>query len=355
MVGALLLTADPAFAARARPPRPTRQHAVRHRLNLAKASDAALARRIAALEHDLVARRSEFEVASRRASAASDSVRRLRGELLALQTRWHDRQVQVTARAVAAYERADTVPIAVFTAPGSVIGVARRNDLLSRLAARDADALDQLAAAHSDLESGASRLVAVEARARARERAARASLTQIGVVVKEQHATHRALQHRIDALQHEVDAIAAEQPKVEALLRRPGSGGGAVDKRVSAAGMHWPIKGRITSGFGRRWRRLHAGIDIAAHRGTPIHVVRDGVVVFAGRMGGYGNFVIVQHSGGIATCYAHQSRIAVRRGQRVHTGDVIGYVGSTGHSTGNHLHFEVRIGGAPRNPRRFLP
>jgi murein DD-endopeptidase MepM/ murein hydrolase activator NlpD len=120
--------------------------------------------------------------------------------------------------------------------------------------------------------------------------------------------------------------------------------------------MGMPVAGRISSGFGMRmhpllgFMRMHKGMDIAAAWGTPIHAAMDGVVQFAGRSSGYGNFVKLS-SGAIATGYGHMSRIAVRGGQRVSQGEVIGYVGSTGMSTGPHLHWEVWKNGVSVNPR----
>lgn len=113
---------------------------------------------------------------------------------------------------------------------------------------------------------------------------------------------------------------------------------------------------RLSSGFGMRFHpilgysRLHAGVDYAAPTGTPIYAVTDGRVSFAGRNGGHGNYVKLSHNGGLATGYAHMSRIAVSAGERVKRGQVIGYVGSTGLSTGPHLHYEVYRGGRSVNP-----
>jgi murein DD-endopeptidase MepM/ murein hydrolase activator NlpD len=103
-----------------------------------------------------------------------------------------------------------------------------------------------------------------------------------------------------------------------------------------------------------RWGRLHAGIDIAAPTGTPIRAADGGTVQLAGWQGGYGNYTCIGHGGGVSTCYAHQSSIGVRGGQNVSQGQVIGAVGSTGNSTGPHLHFEVRINGSPVDPMGYL-
>jgi murein DD-endopeptidase MepM/ murein hydrolase activator NlpD len=122
-------------------------------------------------------------------------------------------------------------------------------------------------------------------------------------------------------------------------------------------GYIWPAKGVLTSGYGMRWGRMHKGIDIAAPVGTPIVAAAPGVVITAGwNSGGYGNLVELQHPDGSTTLYAHNSRILVRRGQEVTQGQQISEMGSTGYSTGPHLHFEVHPSGRGAvNPMAFLP
>ena len=126
------------------------------------------------------------------------------------------------------------------------------------------------------------------------------------------------------------------------------------DTTPSAAGFIWPVNGPVTSGFGMRWGRMHEGIDIGVGYGTPIHAAAAGRVVYAGWMSGYGNLVAIDHGGGISTAYGHQSSLAVSVGQIVAQGETIGYVGCTGHCFGPHLHFEVRINGAPVDPLGYL-
>ncbi|MDB5688717.1 MAG: peptidase [Sphingomonas bacterium] len=144
------------------------------------------------------------------------------------------------------------------------------------------------------------------------------------------------------------------------LLRWP-SGGKPQWFEASGVGerrgvMRMPVSGRLTSGFGMRrhpllrFARMHAGMDIAAPRGSPIVAATDGVVDFAGWHGGHGKFVRIAHGGGLGTGYGHMSSIVVRSGTRVRQGQVIGYVGSTGLSTGPHLHYEVYRGGRAVNP-----
>ena len=121
-------------------------------------------------------------------------------------------------------------------------------------------------------------------------------------------------------------------------------------------GLIQPVGGRISGRFGMRrhpilgYRRMHSGVDFAIAHGTPVYAATDGTVNFAGRNGGYGNFVRLRHAGGLGTGYAHLSRIAVRNGQSVERGQVIGYVGSTGLSTGPHLHYEMYRNGQKIDP-----
>lgn len=149
----------------------------------------------------------------------------------------------------------------------------------------------------------------------------------------------------------EANALAAADATIRSQLAATQ---GATDTTPSSQGLIWPVSGPVTSPFGYRWGRLHAGIDIAVPVGTPIHAAASGTVVLAGWVDGYGNYTCIDHGGGLATCYAHQSSLAVSVGGHVTQGQVIGYSGNTGHSTGPHLHFEVRINGTPVDPLGYL-
>jgi murein DD-endopeptidase MepM/ murein hydrolase activator NlpD len=128
----------------------------------------------------------------------------------------------------------------------------------------------------------------------------------------------------------------------------------SVTSTPSAAGLIWPVNGPITSPFGPRWGSFHSGIDIGVPTGTPIHAAAAGDVIYCGWESGYGNLVVLDNGGNLATAYAHQSAIAVTCGQHVDQGQVIGYVGCTGHCFGPHLHFEVRINGQAVDPLGYL-
>jgi murein DD-endopeptidase MepM/ murein hydrolase activator NlpD len=149
----------------------------------------------------------------------------------------------------------------------------------------------------------------------------------------------------------EVESLQAESAALGARLQ---AAQGSSTSTPSPSGLIWPVDGPVTSGFGVRWGRMHSGIDIAVPSGTPVHASASGVVVYAGWMSGYGNLVAIDHGGGLATAYAHNSSLLVSVGQHVSQGDVISLSGSTGHSTGPHVHFEVRVNGVPVDPLQYL-
>jgi murein DD-endopeptidase MepM/ murein hydrolase activator NlpD len=132
------------------------------------------------------------------------------------------------------------------------------------------------------------------------------------------------------------------------------SSGGSPPPPAHSGGFGYPCSGPITSPFGWRWGRMHEGIDLGCGYGAPVYAAGSGTVVYAGWMGGYGNLVVIDHGGGIATAYGHNSSISVGVGQAVGQGQQIANVGSTGHSTGPHCHFEVRVNGSPVDPLGYL-
>lgn len=160
--------------------------------------------------------------------------------------------------------------------------------------------------------------------------------------------------------EREINELEKNSKQIESMIRRMASK--SAGQHVASTGTFiWPVVGWVSSAFGYRVHpifktvKFHTGIDIVAPMGRPIKAADSGVVMFAGRWGGYGNVVIIDHGRGFSTLYGHQSRIMVSEGQKVEKGQTIGLVGSTGYSTGPHLHFEVRVNGSPDNPMKFLP
>jgi murein DD-endopeptidase MepM/ murein hydrolase activator NlpD len=153
----------------------------------------------------------------------------------------------------------------------------------------------------------------------------------------------------------EADALAQSSAELQQkILAAQAKAGSTAGSPPSASGFIWPCAGPMTSPFGWRWGRMHEGIDVGCGYGAPVVAAASGTVVFAGWMGGYGNLVVLDHGGGIATAYGHNSSISVGTGQSVGQGQTIAAVGSTGHSTGPHCHFEVRVNGAAVDPLGYL-
>jgi len=170
-----------------------------------------------------------------------------------------------------------------------------------------------------------------------------------------------------DMIVRSMKAHAGDEGHVHALAARSYAGNLPPAARMAPSrrdGWSWPLPkaqpGQVSSNFGMRSdpfqgdRRHHSGLDLSAPRGTPVLAMADGVVVSAGKRGGYGNFVELRHEGGVVTRYAHQDRLDVQEGQRVDAGTQLGTVGATGRATGDHLHLEVRIDGRGVDPYHYL-
>lgn len=198
--------------------------------------------------------------------------------------------------------------------------------------------VDELQSQETHLEAESRELAAIARRAAREEAAARAAAAATAQAAEEAAAQEAA--------------VAQAAPAPPAAAPAPAA---APSAAASGGGWTWPAAGPVTSDYGYRWGRLHSGTDIGAPSGAPVVAARAGVVSYAGSMSGYGNIVMIDHGGGISTAYAHQSAIYVSTGSSVGAGQQIGAVGSTGNSTGPHLHFEVRINGNPQDPRGYLP
>jgi murein DD-endopeptidase MepM/ murein hydrolase activator NlpD len=200
----------------------------------------------------------------------------------------------------------------------------------------------------ADLQEQSDQLAALRA-AQAAQKAASLS------VRKQKNGQLAAVTQDLALLEQQENQLLAESNALSGVIAgASGAGGGT-------GSMTWPVSGPVVSPFGWRihpilhYRKMHTGIDIAVGYGVPIHAADSGSVIYATWMGGYGNVIIIDHGNSISTLYAHQSSLAVGAGAHVGRGQVVGYVGSTGFSTGPHLHFEVRVNGNPVDPMGYLP
>ncbi len=149
----------------------------------------------------------------------------------------------------------------------------------------------------------------------------------------------------------DLEALEKARKRIQRQLARAGYDSNLV---IGAGGLAWPVNGTVSSPFGPRWGRLHAGIDISAPAGRVIRAAQDGRVSIRGPVSGYGNYTCIAHTREFQTCYAHQSRFLVERGDDVVQGQAIGLVGCTGRCFGDHLHFEVYVNARPTDPMPYL-
>jgi murein DD-endopeptidase MepM/ murein hydrolase activator NlpD len=181
------------------------------------------------------------------------------------------------------------------------------------------------------------------------------SQRELSTARRDKRATLANVQEdKADAIEHMRSLQAASATLAARIRSAQSSSVVASPGQVSAAGLIWPVQGVLTSGFGWRWGRMHEGIDLAVPVGTPVVSAAAGTVIVAGWLGGYGNLVVVDHGNGISTAYGHNTSVTVGVGQFVAQGQLISYSGSTGHSTGPHVHFEVRINGSAVDPLGYL-
>jgi murein DD-endopeptidase MepM/ murein hydrolase activator NlpD len=323
-----------------------------------------LTARLATLERDLAAHRSRLATLQARVREQTAHLERLTDEHAVAQRRLEERLVQL-------YETNEASEIEILLQAQSFSDLLEQLDYFQAIGDQDKQIVETIKRIQTEVqiarrETAATKAevaeaTAVLARKTEEQRAARAALlarqaalaaarsnkqSMLASVRQERHEDEEDL----EAMQAASAAIAAKIRASQASSPPSSASGGGIP---SSAGLIWPVSGPITSGFGWRWGSMHEGIDIGAACGTPIHAAASGTVIFAGWMDGYGNMTLIDHGGGLATGYGHQSAIYVGGGS-VSQGQVIGAVGSTGHSTGCHLHFEVRVNGTPVDPLGYL-
>ena len=279
---------------------------------------------------------------------------------------------RLNRRLVGLYESADPGTLEILFSSTSLTEILEQIDFLRLLAEQDERIARGVREARDDADRARARTRHTRRRVRTITRVIAARASEVRQVRDRLLASQSELagaraQHRVkleslsDEEREEVseaEALEKVSGQLAAKIRAAQSSGIATStgagQSPSASGLIWPVNGPVTSGFGMRWGRMHEGIDIGVPSGTPIWSAAAGVVVFAGWLGGYGNLVVVDHGGGLSTAYAHQSQMAVSAGQHVGQGQVVGYIGCTGHCFGPHLHFEVRINGSAVDPLGYL-
>lgn len=366
-----------------------------------KATDAELNEALQATNAQVRAQQAKVSDSQRAADEAQRNADRLAAEQARLQKEVDGLKLKVRDRAVSAYvnPQGKVDQEAMLLQTRDLTEAERKKEFVESVTGANDDAVDKLRAARQSLDQTRADSEAAAAEALERKAALDGELSTLKESQAEQQKVKAMVDRRIagykaeaaelsaedqnmqkvieDAQrryqaelaaaaerQRQADAAAAQQRAAAArpapsngAVSTPGSGGATIAAAPPAPatgagnGYIWPISPRVSQEFGGG----HPGMDLVASIGTPIVASRGGVVISAGwNNGGYGNLVLIDHGGGIVTAYAHQSQIAVSAGTFVNQGQVIGYVGSTGNSTGPHLHFEVRVNGKVQSPRAYV-
>ncbi|MEA2221580.1 MAG: hypothetical protein QOJ35_4206 [Solirubrobacteraceae bacterium] len=325
-----------------------------------------LATRQQVIEVDLDAKRLELE-------RLQTDLRAERARLVRLRKRFAQTRAVLRTRLVEIYKAGKPDLLTVILNSDGFADLLERGEFIARISDQDRKIVNLVTAAKADATRSEKRLAGLEARQRRvtqvvqqrRDEVSSIKMELIGTRVGyartkagKAAALDKVRADRTDLQAHVDDLEAASSRIARELDVAQRQNAGDLPIRRGNGAMIWPVNGPITGAFGeQRPGHIHAGIDIAAPNGTPIHAADTGKVVLmqgVGASGGYGNYTCVQHTATLSTCYAHQSRFGTSLGATVSQGQVIGYVGNTGHSFGNHLHFEVRINGTPVQPLNYL-
>jgi murein DD-endopeptidase MepM/ murein hydrolase activator NlpD len=327
--------------------------AARARLNSAVHSDAQILAVLNTINHKLAAQQSLLAAAQNNLGMIGIQIMSVQRQLSSLETQRLMRVGIIGKRARALYIMGPMNGMDALVSSKSISDFYGRAGTLDFVAGYDSRVLQDLAVIKNQTSQAKGVLRAEMTQAsQVRDQIAQ-RVEIVNEAAQVQQDAHNALASRISGYRSEVASLQHDEAAIEQLIN---SRSGGYNGAAGRGGFAWPtVSHRINSPYGPRWGGFHTGIDIWCPEGNPDFASKAGKVISAGWSGGYGEATIIDHGGGYATLYAHQSRIYVHEGQIVRRGEHIGACGATGNATGAHLHFEIRINGHPVNPAPYLP
>jgi len=378
-----------------------RESSLTAEIRVANAKIDVLAADVAHAQTQLAVLEAQLAASQRRLDRLNGLVVRQTRRLKTLKREYRVALVRLGRRVVDAYETPDPDAVDVILSATTMRALLENMEYLHQIGRQDSRIANRLAAARDELHAVRERTRATRKRAAEETAAVRArteqqqavtaqlvsSQQQLAAARESQRSALSATRSNEELLVHESQLLANQSAALAARIRAaqaaaaaaraaraaatpaptstesssppPAESGSTASPPSSSSGLIWPVQGPVASPFGARCLpngdcSFHPGVDIAAATGTPLHAAAAGTVIYAGWMDGYGNLTVVDHGGGLATAYGHQSSIAVGLGASVSQGSVIGSVGCTGYCFGPHLHFEVRVNGEPVDPLGYL-
>ncbi len=322
---------------------------------------------IAQLEGEISILRTREATVLNELEATRSRLKSARDRLAGLRNRYHRSIGVLEKRLIAIYKQDEPDALTVILNANGFDDMIERYEYLNRIEDQDSTIISRVRALKAETKGTVAEIEDAKAEIAAKKRELARTRSQLEAREGELTAARQdkasslaTVDQNIERLEGDIEGL---EDDIQAQLRAAAeeqSASGAVPADLPAgpiqggsSGFIWPVNGSVVSPFGMRWGRMHEGVDIAVPAGTPIRAAKAGAIALAAPTGGYGNYTCINHGGGLSTCYAHQSSFAITSGS-VDQGDVIGYVGCTGHCFGDHLHFEVRINGAAVDPMGYL-
>lgn len=325
------------------------------KLNEGKAIENKLNKEISSLENQINQTQNEIDALKGDISATESKIKEALNQLEQVEADMAVQSSRLSSRLRVMYKNGGVGALDVILGSNSISDFMTNMDMVQRIYESDKEVLAAMETQHALIDAQRQHLYNLQAQLEeekkleaSRQNELQNSRSEVGVKKSEVATNNKALQEQINALTAEANRLVKEIQGLQS--------GGNYEGGI----MSWPVQGKITSPFGYRThpilktKELHTGIDIGAKSGTTVCAANGGTVIKAGWNNSYGNLLMIDHGGGIVTLYAHNSSLLVKSGDVVSKGQAVSKVGSTGMSTGPHLHFEVRVNGQYKNPMEWL-